>query len=811
MNIHSQNRDKLVEFLKTDLVGPMTDNKSLDFDELDTSKKIVFNNTDEAFKLFKDKETGEEILHMPLRYRFNPLQTYTSGVLYSKNEMFSSNEDLDSVNLDQDQFDEENLEDQDTKVELIDPKFQNHYEEQEDLDGDIDIGAVNEKKPNAMAISFLANINNATEITIDLSGGSYLPLATYMPKSETKKQVKDTVVPQENFKIENIQDSKVWWLNITGENYKKVVERGTLFSPNYDGNHWSHKNQTKVKNGDILLIYSDLAIRSVGIAKSDNEVIGQDNAADIDFIKSLKTENSSADEYNKLSFYNFDLSLPIKKDDIELEERIKENQRFDKYSTFTKKGNAGYHHLSEISDGFLDYIKNRFLSFWPTLCPFGVSFVHQNNNSYDYFTDNNLVSNKELWNNISSLGKPFSLEELHSNIGDNISLEELKAWLDNCVELDHLQILNGEYSLSNSEEPYNTFYLRKAFNKKITIKGSIVLDVKDRGYLKLNEEDSNFDHEGISLSARIFTRKHQKNEFILTVIFENLTESDFGSQAETSLFQSKINLTAFTGKDSCILPYPNNIEYNLDHEFDQETLKFSMLYSENKTYAVGHGTSVGWSSNVEIFSDTMPVSEVKQLTPDIKNPTTDEKYDLKILELTKESDYKKLEELLNNYELWIKSIEKDTGGLEKVYSGVAQNNISECLDALERMRLGLELIRTDQKVEKAFQLANLAIYNQQILPSYKRKLIKYDSSQEDPDQGFVFEKPKEEVLREPSWRPFQIAFFLLNIESIANENSKDRTLVDLLWFPTGGGKTEAYLGLIAFNLFFERLNGLDTN
>ena len=68
------------------------------------------------------------------------------------------------------------------------------------------------------------------------------------------------------------------------------------------------------------------------------------------------------------------------------------------------------------------------------------------------------------------------------------------------------------------------------------------------------------------------------------------------------------------------MPYPNNIEYNLDHEFDQETLKFSMLYSENKTYAVGHGTSVGWSSNVEIFSDTMPVSEVKQLTPDIKIP-----------------------------------------------------------------------------------------------------------------------------------------------------------------------------------------------
>ena len=116
-----------------------------------------------------------------------------------------------------------------------------------------------------------------------------------------------------------------------------------------------------------------------------------------------------------------------------------------------------------------------------------------------------------------------------------------------------------------------------------------------------------------------------------------------------------------------------------------------------------------------------------------------------------------------------------------------------------------------KKIRKAFQLANQAIYKQQILPSYKRKLVQYDVEQEDPEQRYIFEKFLDEEVREPSWRPFQIAFFLLNIESIANEHSKDRTLVDLLWFPTGGGKTEAYLGLIAFNLFLERLNGLDTN
>ena len=65
MNIHSQNRDKLVEFLKTDLVGPMTDNKSLDFDELDTSKKIVFNNTDEAFFFLKTKKQEKKYFICP--------------------------------------------------------------------------------------------------------------------------------------------------------------------------------------------------------------------------------------------------------------------------------------------------------------------------------------------------------------------------------------------------------------------------------------------------------------------------------------------------------------------------------------------------------------------------------------------------------------------------------------------------------------------------------------------------------------------------------------------------------------------------
>jgi hypothetical protein len=44
--------------------------------------------------------------------------------------------------------------------------------------------------------------------------------------------------------------------------------------------------------------------------------------------------------------------------------------------------------------------------------------------------------------------------------------------------------------------------------------------------------------------------------------------------------------------------------------------------------------------------------------------------------------------------------------------------------------------------------------------------------------------------RVPRWRPFQIAFILLNLSGLQDRLHPDREVVDLLFFPTGGGKID---------------------
>lgn len=105
--------------------------------------------------------------------------------------------------------------------------------------------------------------------------------------------------------------------------------------------------------------------------------------------------------------------------------------------------------------------------------------------------------------------------------------------------------------------------------------------------------------------------------------------------------------------------------------------------------------------------------------------------------------------------------------------------------ACRRIQDGIELLATDAEVLDAFRIANraMALAARQRSPELYR-----DGAQ-------------------PAWRLFQLAFVLINLRGIADPGHGDRLIVDLIFFPTGGGKTEAYLGVIAFTLVLRRLRG----
>ncbi|MDY0810104.1 helicase-related protein [Kitasatospora purpeofusca] len=150
-----------------------------------------------------------------------------------------------------------------------------------------------------------------------------------------------------------------------------------------------------------------------------------------------------------------------------------------------------------------------------------------------------------------------------------------------------------------------------------------------------------------------------------------------------------------------------------------------------------------------------------------------------------------LHRLLTGYEEWVDAQETlvRSAALDG-HRGTAAEQIDRCRHALRRMRVGVDLLADPARPEvlRAFRLANLAMAEQRA-----RTASVKNGRQDAPD------------VRAGRWRPFQISFVLLCLAGIVDSEHEDRGVADLLWFPTGGGKTEAYLGLIAFTTFLRRL------
>ena len=165
----------------------------------------------------------------------------------------------------------------------------------------------------------------------------------------------------------------------------------------------------------------------------------------------------------------------------------------------------------------------------------------------------------------------------------------------------------------------------------------------------------------------------------------------------------------------------------------------------------------------------------------------------------------KLNTLADSYENWItKTLVGDARMSNADFKNQIGNTVIErCQDALRRIREGIRIIETDEVSFEAFCFMNSVIFLQNSIKNYAKK---HGAGIECNFQEFVNPKNADNNF---GWRPFQIAFILMNLAGIVDPTNKEREIVDLLYFPTGGGKTEAYLGLMAFVIANRRLRAKD--
>ena len=228
--------------------------------------------------------------------------------------------------------------------------------------------------------------------------------------------------------------------------------------------------------------------------------------------------------------------------------------------------------------------------------------------------------------------------------------------------------------------------------------------------------------------------------------------------------------------------------------FDDKDSQLSrLLFRHTRNYATGHGCAVDWKNELDekkLFTTFLPEYDLRlaESNPAIDSWVLDMRAPAK---KQRDEVVKEFSSLVTNYEGWIESQQLLLVTVPVDLRDVAEANIAECRRSASRMRRGISVLSdsSDMNPFRAFVYMSEAMVEQRI----RSEIVLANRSDLNPA-----EIPAK-------WRPFQLMFILQSLEGLANIKSEDREIADLLWFPTGGGKTEAYLGLIAFTLMLRRL------
>ncbi|MCI8431375.1 MAG: hypothetical protein HFI16_14175 [Lachnospiraceae bacterium] len=300
-----------------------------------------------------------------------------------------------------------------------------------------------------------------------------------------------------------------------------------------------------------------------------------------------------------------------------------------------------------------------------------------------------------------------------------------------------------------------------------------------------------------NLQLQVYTHSLlESGERVITIALINENQPESSNLLTTSVscaFQPVIHIEGIE-KESVF----TNVSRQTYLTTDPELLELDMLYSDVHCYGQGHGCSVIWDREHEIpewvESSFFPEFNLLQMkAADVEEGNI---LSMKFLSTaSSEEIISGLSAFAEKYQVWINALQDKVSRVNDSLKETAKQNIDKCQNACDRIVSAVHLLdesaKADNKAFRAFQLANEAMLMQ------RRQSILKNKGQYDPDKV--------------TWYPFQLAFILHELSSFIEpfghpgQDIPDREMVDLLWFPTGGGKTEAYLGITAFVIFLRRL------
>lgn len=263
----------------------------------------------------------------------------------------------------------------------------------------------------------------------------------------------------------------------------------------------------------------------------------------------------------------------------------------------------------------------------------------------------------------------------------------------------------------------------------------------------------------------------------VSLFLVNQRTYDEASHDETYVFQPEVVVRC----DQPFVPRPNLRGLSAE-DWDERVA--DLHYADTPEFASGHGVSATWAvvegACRELRTSWIPSALVERTETAKGEQVGSVELDMEKLGALADGAAVRaaLSPLVGAYRSWIQASAGAHTGNTRERTETAEQLLHLASVAATRIERGIEVLATDDDALDAFRVANRSVARA------LKKRLQIDA---------------------PEWRAFQLAFMLLNLSGIADPDEPDRETVDLLFFPTGGGKTEAYLGLAAFSMVLRRL------